>query len=76
MAAFIGPCAGFQIDEHAARHVLSSTSLGEEGVERVIAAANSFVGGHLAVRLDAVLEAEKLPAGVTSLDTSLAEVKC
>jgi len=67
---------GLQVNEDASGDVLSSTSLGEEGVERVIAAANSLVGGHLAVRLDAVLEAEKLPAGVTSLDAGLAEVKC
>jgi len=67
---------GLQVDHHASGDVLAGTSLGEEGVEGVIAATNSLVRGHLAVRLDAVLEAEKLPAGVTSLDTSLAEVKC
>ena len=67
---------GLQVDEDASGNVLSSTSLGEEGVEGVIAAADSLVGGHLTVGLDAVLEAEKLPAGVTSLDSGLAEVKC
>jgi hypothetical protein len=54
--------------------VLASTSLGKEGVERVISAAHSLVGGHLSIRLDAVLEAVQLPASITSLDTSLADV--
>jgi hypothetical protein len=52
--------------------VLASTSLREEGVERVIATTDGLVGGHLAVGLDAVLEAVKLPAGIAGLDTSLA----
>jgi len=67
---------GLQVNEDATGDVLSSASLGEEGVEGVIATADSLVGGHLTVGLDAMLEAEKLPAGVTSLDASLAEVKC
>jgi hypothetical protein len=67
---------GLQVNHDASGDVLASTSLGEEGVEGVIAATDSLVGGHLAVRLDAVLEAEKLPAGVTGLDTGLAKVKC
>ncbi len=66
---------GLQVDEDATRNVLASTSLREEGVEGVIATADSLVGGHLAVGLDAVLKAVELPAGVTSLDTSLAKVK-
>jgi len=63
-----------KIDKHATGHVLASTSLREKGVERVIATADGLVGGHLAIRLDAVLEAVKLPAGVSGLDTGLAEV--
>jgi hypothetical protein len=51
--------------------VLASTSLIEEGVERIIAATDGFVGGHLPVGLDAVLKAIQLPAGVASLDASL-----
>jgi len=38
--------------------VLASASLAEEGVERIVAAANSFVGWHLAIWLDAMLEAK------------------
>merc|ERR1711934_1303046 len=53
--------------------VLASTSLGEEGVEGVVTAADGLVGRHLAVGLNAVLEAVELPAGVTGLDTGLAK---
>jgi len=62
---------GLEIDHDTTGNMLACTSLGEEGVEGVVAAANSLVGRHLAIRLDAVLEAVKLPAGVTGLDTGL-----
>jgi hypothetical protein len=65
---------GLEIEVDSAGHVLASSSLGEEGVESIITATNGFVGGHLAIRLDAVLEAVKLPAGITNLDTSLTNV--
>jgi len=55
--------------------VLACTSLREEGVERVVTTANGLVTWHLTIRLDAVLEAEKLPAGISNLDTALTEVK-
>ena len=64
----------FEINKDSTRDVLAGTSLREEGVEGVITTADGLVGGHLAIGLDAVLEAVKLPAGVTSLDTSLANV--
>ena len=50
------------------------TSFTEEGVERVITATDGLVGGHLTIRLDTVLEAEKLPASVTDLDTGLTDL--
>jgi hypothetical protein len=65
---------GFEIEEDATGNVLASTSLGEEGVESVVATADGLVGGHLTVGLDSVLEAEELPAGVTNLDTGLTDV--
>ena len=46
----------------------------EEGVEAVISSPDSLVAGHLAVRLDPVLQAVELPAGVANLDPSLADV--
>ena len=66
--------SGLEVDEHAAGHVLAGTRLGEERVERVVAAANRLVRGHLAIGLDAVLKAVQLPAGVTGLDTGLTNV--
>jgi hypothetical protein len=55
--------------------MLASAGLGEEGVEGIIATANGLVARHLSVRLDAVLEAEKLPASIANLDATLSEVK-
>ena len=63
-----------EIKEDSSWDVLTSTSLGEEGVESVITTTDGFVGWHLTVWLDSVLEAEKLPAGVTNLDTALTDV--
>lgn len=54
--------------------MLAGTSLREESVERVITTTDRLVGWHLSVRLDAVLKAVKFPAGVTDLDTGLADV--
>ena len=36
-----------QVQEHGARHVLASAGLGEEGVERIVAAADGLVRRHL-----------------------------
>jgi hypothetical protein len=66
--------SGFKIEEHAAGHVLAGSSFGEESVESIITSTDSLIGGHLAIRLNAVFEAEELPAGVTDLDTSLSNV--
>ena len=60
-----------QVDEDAARNVLASARLGEEGVERVITATDRLVARHLTVRLNTVLQAEELPATVTDLATGL-----
>eukprot|EP00043_Microstomoeca_roanoka_P004837 m.52137 g.52137 ORF g.52137 m.52137 type:complete len:469 (-) comp12680_c0_seq1:98-1504(-) len=65
---------GLEIDKDGTGNVLASTSLGEKGVEGVIAVANSLVRGHLTIRLDTVLKAVQLPAGVTNLATGLTDV--
>merc|ERR1711935_760585 len=65
---------GFQVDEDTTGDVLAGTRLGEEGVERVVTAANRLVRRHLTIGLDAVFEAVELPAGITNLDTGLADV--
>eukprot|EP00598_Pedospumella_elongata_P005912 CAMPEP_0184966666 /NCGR_PEP_ID=MMETSP1098-20130426/278_1 /TAXON_ID=89044 /ORGANISM="Spumella elongata, Strain CCAP 955/1" /LENGTH=59 /DNA_ID=CAMNT_0027487981 /DNA_START=43 /DNA_END=219 /DNA_ORIENTATION=- len=44
----------------------------KEGVEGVVATADSLVGRHLAIRLNSVLKAVQLPASVSGLDTALA----
>jgi len=66
--------SGFQIKEDCSWDVLAGTSLGEEGVEGIITTTDSLIRWHLTVRLDTVLEAEKFPAGVTDLDTTLTDV--
>jgi hypothetical protein len=66
--------SGFKIDEDGSGDVLASTSLREEGVERVITSSNGLVRGHLTVGLDTVLETVKLPTSVTDLDTGLTNV--
>ena len=63
---------GLEVHEHSPGHVLARPSLGKEGLEGVI--AKGLVAGHAAIRLDAVLKAVELPAGVTDLDTSLANM--
>jgi hypothetical protein len=63
-----------EIEEDGSWDVLTSTSLGEEGVESVITTTDGFIGWHLTVWLNSVLEAEELPAGVTDLDTGLTDV--
>merc|ERR550514_241137 len=63
-----------EVDEDRAGHVLARAGLREEGVEGVVAAADRLVRGHLAVRLDAVLEAVELPARVAALHAALAKV--
>jgi hypothetical protein len=63
-----------EIEEDGSWDVLTSTSLGEEGVESIITTTNGFVGWHLTIWLDSVLKAEELPAGVTNLDTGLTDV--
>jgi hypothetical protein len=70
---FIDDC-WFEIEEDGSWDVLTSTSLGEESVESVITTTDRFIGWHLTIWLDSVLEAEELPACVTNLDTGLTDV--
>jgi hypothetical protein len=55
--------------------MLACTSLREKRVERIISATDGLVTGHLSIGLDAMLEAEELPASIADLDTSLAKVQ-
>ena len=63
-----------EINKDRPGHMLSSSSLGEEGVEGVVSCTDSLVRGHLAIRLYSMLQAVQLPARVTNLDPGLADV--
>mmetsp|Transcript_52419 Transcript_52419/g.156418 ORF Transcript_52419/g.156418 Transcript_52419/m.156418 type:complete len:286 (-) Transcript_52419:111-968(-) len=63
-----------EVHKDATRHVLTCAGLAEEGVEGVVTTADGLVARHLTIGLDAVLEAEQLPAGVADLDASLADM--
>ena len=63
---------GLQIDKDGTGNVLTGRGLAEEGVERVITSVKLL--GNVTIWLDAVFKAVKLPAGVTNLDTGLADV--
>ncbi len=65
---------GFEIEEDTSRDVLSSSGLGEEGVEGVVSSSDGLIGRHLSVGLDAVFQAEKFPASVSDLNTSLSNM--
>ena len=63
-----------KVDVHSTRNVLPSASFRKESVEGIIALSDRLVFMHGAIRFNAVLEAVKLPAVVTSLDTGLTKV--
>jgi hypothetical protein len=54
--------------------MLTRTSFAEEGIECVVPATNGLVRGHLSIRLNAMLEAEELPASISDLHACLTNV--
>ena len=52
----------FQINKHSTRYMFTRTSFRKKRVEGIITTTNGFVGRHLTIRLDAVLQAIKFPA--------------
>ena len=66
--------SGLQVQEHSTGYMFASAGLGEEGVEGIVSVPNRLVGGHLTIGLDAMLQAVELPASVTDLGSSLANV--
>jgi len=62
----------FEVYEDSPGNVLSSPGFREECCEGII--SESLVGRHMTVRLDAMLQTIKFPAGVTDLTTGLADV--
>ena len=67
---FIIDC-GFKVYKHCPGHMLVRACLTEEGVEGAISLPNGLVTWHLAIGLDAMLQAAELPAGIADLDTRL-----
>mmetsp|Transcript_35174 Transcript_35174/g.57350 ORF Transcript_35174/g.57350 Transcript_35174/m.57350 type:complete len:429 (-) Transcript_35174:15-1301(-) len=63
----------FQINIHRTRHMLPRARLRKEGAKSVIRLSVA-AGHHLAIGLDAVLEAVEFPAAVSGLDAGLAHV--
>mmetsp|Transcript_29185 Transcript_29185/g.73702 ORF Transcript_29185/g.73702 Transcript_29185/m.73702 type:complete len:506 (-) Transcript_29185:117-1634(-) len=63
-----------EVHHDTTRHMLARTCLAEEGVERVVTSSDGLVRRHLAIWLDAMLQAEELPASVANLDARLADV--
>merc|ERR1719502_1912709 len=77
----VGSCAHFinngwfKIHHHASWHMFSGSGFTEERVKCVITTTDGLITGHLSIRLNAVLKAKELPARITDLDATLAEVK-
>lgn len=63
-----------EVYKDGTRYVFARSSITEKGGEWVIMATHWFMVGHLAIGLDTVFQTVQLPAGVTHLDTSLANV--
>lgn len=64
----------FQVHKNSSWDMFSSTSLTEEGGERIICSSNAFVSGHLSVWFNPMLQAIQFPACIANLDTSLTNV--
>jgi len=66
--------SGLQVHKDGSGDVFAGSSLAEEGVEGVVSSSDGLVTRHLTVRLDAVLQAVELPAGIAHLDSGLADM--
>jgi hypothetical protein len=55
--------------------MLASTSLRKESIEGIVTTPYCFVTGHLTIWLNAMLQAEELPASVADLHTGLTKMK-
>lgn len=71
---FLTNYCGFQINEDSSRYVFASSSFTEEGVKTVVSSAQNFVGRHLTIRLNSMLQAVEFPTGVSNLDSGLTNV--
>ena len=64
----------FQVHKDGTGDMFPSSSLAEEGVEGIVPSSDGLITWHLAIRLDAMLQAVQLPAGIAHLDASLANM--
>ena len=72
--SFLTNHGGLQVHENRPRYVFSGARFVEESVERVVCYSQAFVGGHLPVRLYAMLQAVQFPTRVPDLHSGLADV--
>merc|ERR1711997_1102272 len=63
-----------EIDKYSTRDMFSCSGLREKSVERVIPSSDCLVTWHLAIGLDSMFKTIQLPASITNLATSLANV--
>jgi hypothetical protein len=54
--------------------MFSSSSLGKESIEGIIRSMDRLVAWHLTIRLDSMLQAVQLPAGISHLDSGLTDM--
>ena len=66
--------SGLEVGEYSPGYVLAVGSLTEERVKLVVLGTRGVVIGHLTIRLDAVLQAVQLPAGIADLNPALTYV--
>ena len=54
--------------------MFSSSGLAEKRVEGIVSSADGLVAGHLAIRLNSMLQAVQLPTSISNLNSGLANV--
>ncbi|GLJ31655.1 hypothetical protein SUGI_0636000 [Cryptomeria japonica] len=66
--------SGFQIHKYSLRNMFPHTILDEKYIESIISTSDGLIVGHLAIRLNVVLQAVELPACISDLDPGLPNV--
>ena len=64
----------FQVHKNGTRDVFSCSGFAEKGVEGIVPASNGLIAWHLAIGLNSMLQAVKLPTGITNLHSGLADM--
>ena len=66
--------SGLKVHEQGSGNVTTGAGFSKEGVEGVVLNDGARFLGHGAIGVDAVLQAVEFPAGISGLDTGLAEM--